>query len=348
MDEKNPIWLRRKKQHIVDEMNGIVSDAEKDERPLAEEEIASLNQMRAEVISLHEQIDLIEAIPATDQEIHETIKRADSAPAGGVTHGHKADGALNLGEFAMGCRDISRGSNTDLRNRVYAAATTYGSEGVGVDGGYLVPVDERTTIKQTVEAESHILPLVDQVSTTSDTFSAPTDDTTPWGSSGQILAYWDSEGASYTASKPNFGKRNVSIDKLTCLVPVTDELMMDAPTITSYLRRKVTEIMAYKINRAICAGTGVGEPLGILNSSALISTTKTGSQDADSFVGMNAVNAWQRLYDGDRGANVRWLANPNTMAEIMTAQITGQDVTAQPCRGRSADPNRWVGAQLGQ
>lgn len=328
-DNDNPIWLRKRRASIAAEMNGIAKTAEKEDRGLTEAEIASLNKMRAEVVSLGEQADLIEAIPPTDNQIHDQLTKAKAQPnvAGAVQHGIKKDGVLSFGEFAMGTRDAGRSTDSDLRKRVHAAATTYGSEGVGVDGGYLVPVDERSNLVKMVEGESGILPLLDNIPTQSDTFKVPVDETTPWGSSGQVLAYWESEAASYTASQMKFKQRGVSIDKLTALVPVTDELMADASSIVAYLRGKVAEVMAYKINRVVLAGLGVGEPFGIFNSGSLISTTKTASQDADSFVGMNAVNALSRLYDGDRNKNLRWLANQNCEAEILTCNVPGQDIT---------------------
>ena len=48
--------------------------------------------------------------------------------------------------------------------------------------------------------------------------------------------------------------------------------------------RKAGEKIAFKINDAIINGTGVGQPLGIFNATALVSQAKEGSQAADTVV----------------------------------------------------------------
>jgi hypothetical protein len=63
-------------------------------------------------------------------------------------------------------------------------------------------------------------------------------------------------------------RRRMRLNKLTALVPVTDELLEDAPWLDSYLRPRRPQKMQSKLNTAIIRGTGVGQPLGILNSAA--------------------------------------------------------------------------------
>ena len=41
------------------------------------------------------------------------------------------------------------------------------------------------------------------------------------------------------------------LDKLTALIPVSEELMEDAPAMDGYLRRKVVDVFTFKVNRAI-------------------------------------------------------------------------------------------------
>ena len=50
--------------------------------------------------------------------------------------------------------------------------------------------------------------------------------TTPWGSGG-IQAFWTGEAEAITQSKPVLEDVTLRLKKLSCLVPVTEELMED-------------------------------------------------------------------------------------------------------------------------
>ncbi len=55
----------------------------------------------------------------------------------------------------------------------------------------------------------------------------PKDESTPWGQSG-IKAYWQSEAGKDRDSKPVLDLATLRLNKLTALVPVTEELLEDS------------------------------------------------------------------------------------------------------------------------
>jgi HK97 family phage major capsid protein len=59
-----------------------------------------------------------------------------------------------------------------------------------------------------------------------------------------VLAFWAAEGAAATQSKPSLKNVTVRAEKLIALVPVTDELLSDAPALESYLRKKAPQKIA--------------------------------------------------------------------------------------------------------
>lgn len=246
-------------------------------------------------------------------------------------------GFHDFGEFANA---VARANNrvdgtVDPRLRsIQNAPTTYGNESTGADGGFLVPPDFRTAIMEKVEAESGLYGRADNMTSSSNSITFPKDDTTPWQTTGGIQVYWEGEGNQLSQSKPEFGEETIKLNKLTALVPVTEELLDDASSLNGYLSRKVPEKMDFAINLAMIQGTGAGKPLGILNSDCLISvakdTTTSPVQAADTLRYRNIVNMWHRMYAPCRSNSV-WLMNQDVEEQLQFMEFpTNTGATAVP------------------
>jgi HK97 family phage major capsid protein len=194
-------------------------------------------------------------------------------------------GFRSQGEYLKAVIQASqRGATPDPRLIANAAPGSYGSEGVGQDGGFAVPPDFRTNIMTKVMGEDSLLSLTDQQTSSSNAISFPADETTPWQATGGIQAYWEVEGGQKTPSKPSLVDKLVKLNKCIALVPLTDELLEDAPAMSSYVNRKAPEKINFKVNDAILNGTGIGMPLGILQSPGTVVVAAEGSQTADTVV----------------------------------------------------------------
>jgi HK97 family phage major capsid protein len=173
-----------------------------------------------------------------------------------------------------------------------------------------------------VLGEDSLIGRTDQLTSGSNTFTIPTDETTPWQSSGGIQAFWENEGVAITQSKPNLETVSIRLNKLTALVPVTSELLEDASGLDSYLRKKAPEKMDYKITDAIIDGTGGGQPLGILQSASLVSVAKETSQVADTIVFANINKMWSRMAARWR-QNAVWLINQDVEPQLNALNTGG-------------------------
>lgn len=217
-------------------------------------------------------------------------------------------GWRSMGEFASAVYKAGKSGSSPDPLLIQNAATTFGNEGSGTDGGFAVPPDFRATIMQTIMGEDSLIGRTDQLTSSSNTLTVPVDETTPWQTTGGLQAYWDGEGVAATQSKPTLQQINVRLHKLTALVPMTDELLDDAPAMGAYLARKLPEKIGFKINRAIVAGTGAGQPLGILNAPCLVTVSKETGQAAATVLWENIKAMWTRQYSPSR-ANAVWLIN---------------------------------------
>ena len=262
------------------------------------------------------------AAAAAPTSVARTAQR-NSLPAQPRMEDKGKHGFLSAGDFLMAVvRSSAKGGVPDPRLTRNAAPGSYGSEGSGGDGGFAVPPDFRTAIMEKVMGVDALLPMTDNQTTSSNGMSFPVDETTPWQSTGGIQAYWDGEGQLKIPSKPSLGSKTIKMNKVIALVPLTDELLEDAPAMSSYVNRKAPEKINYKVNEAIIRGTGVGMPLGILNSPGTVVVPAESGQAAGTVVFQNIMKLWSSL-DPVARMNAKWFMNPDDEAQIMSMQFPG-------------------------
>lgn len=236
-------------------------------------------------------------------------------------------GFVSFGEFARSVRQAARPGNLQNADpRLFRnAPTTVSTESVGPDGGFAVPPDFRTAIWTKIMAESSLLSMTDQYQTSSNQISIPKDETTPWQTTGGVQCYWEGENKQLTQSKLALEATTVRANKLTALVPVTEELAEDAPALDNFLRSKVGAKMDFAINKAIISGNGVGQPLGILSAACLKTITKEGSQVATTLVAENVMKIWSGCYAEAR-RNAVWLCNQDIEPQLDQMKLLVKNV----------------------
>lgn len=206
---------------------------------------------------------------------------------------------------------------------IKASLTTFVNEGIGEEGGYAVPPDIDATIRNKVMGGNTLAGMCNQIPTGRNSVIATKDETTPWQSTGGVQAYWESEAGTKTQSKLKLKHDVVRLNKLIVLVPITDEAAEDAPGLINHINVKAPEKMSFKLDLAILQGTGAGQPLGILNSPAIISVAKVGSQVADTIVGLNIGTMVTRHYEGMSPRTI-WIVNPDTRLQLETLMKVGK------------------------
>jgi predicted phage gp36 major capsid-like protein len=337
-DAADPVEdLQARMLDLQEQATSIQARADAESRDLTEDEQKELDGIFAKFDELDAQLQYRNNIEQRHAKLTETLGRRvkpdssddddDSFAAraavdqrGGVRISLSEDNATrgrwgfrSFGEFASAVRQGARG-NVDPR-LVANAPTTYSTEGVGADGGFAVPPDFREAIMEK--------------------------------SSGGIQAYWEGEGKQIAQSKLNLESSTLRLNKLTALVPVTEELLEDAPTLDSYLRRKVPEKFDFAVNLAIVQGNGVGRPIGILSAPATVSVAKETSQVADTVLTENILKMYSRMYGACRATAI-WLINQDIepqlnimMLRVLNAagnEYVGGGPVYTPPGGLSASP----------
>jgi HK97 family phage major capsid protein len=348
---------RQRQMELMDSSTSILARAEAESRDLTSQERNEVEGLTNEFDELEAQIALRERVsaqnavlsapraratepdPVDGDVIHPEGNRPQNAssrqpqarvPAAPRATAGGTAGFRHLGDFANSVRMASMRSGGELDPRLRnAAVSTYGNEGAGADGGFAVPPDFRTDILAPVFNEDSLLAMTDRLQSSSNTLTLPTDTTTPWQTSGGIQSYWTAEGASKTQSKPALGETTLKLHTLATLVPVTEELLEDSPAMGAYLNRKAPEKMDFKVSDAVVRGTGVGQPLGFLNSPALVTVAAEGGQSADTINVTNLAKMWGRLPIQSRRTAV-WLMHPDVEAQLPLMSLANQPVYLPP------------------
>ncbi len=225
-----------------------------------------------------------------------------------------------------------------------AAAGTEGTTGVGADGGFLIPPQWQSRVRQHMDDVEALLPRTDNITLSGpgNSMTFPADETTAWGTDG-VRAYWTAEATAATLSKPALKERTMRAHKLLALVPVTDELMSDAASLESWLVPRIGRSIRWKTNDALINGTGAGQPRGILNAAALVSVAKEGSQAADTIQVENVAKMFARMPTSSLGRAV-WHINPDVWPQIITMTLSNQAIFMGP----SGAPESPAGTLLGR
>jgi HK97 family phage major capsid protein len=325
-------------QKLGEDADAIRNKAVEEDRDLTDDETD-------QILALDEQQDVlgkrIQALtpkraPGQGRRTTAEVGNSNAEGAGGTRRAIPATardsarfGFSNLGEFALAVRKKKFGDfENESVKKLVAAATTYGNEGTGGDGGDLVPPEFSREIWQKVLAEENLMNRCTQLVTGGNSIVLPKDETTPWGTTG-LQVYWDGEANTMTQRKAVFETSQFRLVKLTALAPATNEMLEDAISFESWIRAKVPGLMAQAINTGIVSGNGVGKPYGILQavlSGSGISVAKETSQPSGTVWFANINKMWSRMYAPWR-ANAVWLINQDVEPQLEGMAFVGGGIT---------------------
>jgi HK97 family phage major capsid protein len=313
-----------------EEAQSIQAQADADQRDLSPEEEsrvqacqAQFKRSRGEIERRRELQNQAAAINAPQPRVVHSMTPVPTPGAISTTAPHAqrfeyvegaktAWGWRSFGEYVRGV--INAGTGRGLDPRFQAAATTYGSEGTSADGGYALPPDFRDTINKKVQGEQNLMSLCEQYVTSSNKITVPLDTTTPWQTSGGVLVNWTDEGTAITNSKPSLAQIDIQAYKLAALVPLTDELIEDVPAINSWLPGKIGDKLVSALNLACIAGTGTGQPTGIVGSAGEVVVTPTSSVGKVTWAGVTAL--YSRMLPQLIPQAV-WLIHPSVLPSLL-------------------------------
>jgi len=234
-------------------------------------------------------------------------------------------GFVNMADFAQSVykADAKRIMDERLHKWSNFAKQEGLNEGVGSEGGYLVPTEFRNTLLKNSLDASIVRPRATVIPMNTNAVGIPIVDESSRASSvyGGIIIYRPDEGGQKTKSKPKFGKIQLTLHKLVGLCYVTDELLEDSPvSVQPLLTTLFSEAIAYQEDDDFINGTGAGMSLGVMNAPCLVSQIIESGQPADTIRTENIVKMWSRMNPRSQ-SNAIWLAHNDTFPQLATLTL---------------------------
>lgn len=335
MNMKKILEMKAKREDARLKAMAVLNKAEAEDRFLSEDEQKDIDKYEEEIRAWDESIGRAEKLLAIEPEDRSTEK-PEVKPTPAKDNEKRF---ASFGEQLMAAyRAATPGGKVDERLTTRAASGL--NESTPSDGGFLVQQDFVTELlKRTYETgilASKVKKIPISTNANGMKINAIDEDSRANGSRwGGVQTYWEGEADEITASKPKFRQMELSLKKLTGLCYATDELLQDAAALEAVIRQAFAEEFGFKIDDAILSGSGEGEPLGILNSGAIVTMAKEASQ-TDIITVENLIKMWNRLWSRSR-ANAVWYINQELEPYLYTLKIGDKPVYI-PAGGLSEKP----------
>lgn len=303
--------LRAQKKQLADQAETLVKDGKLDD----------LDNITQQMNDLNGNIEKLER--AMD------AARANAAPVDGaydgVLHDEEKGKAKNgkdkdlkvfssLGEQLKAIYAFRKNGVKDERLQQVNNAVLGSNEGTGADGGFALQTDFAGQILESAVEQSPLLNRLDRYtcSSAANAMRWLSADETDVSKSvfGGVQMYWASEGATVAASKPQFRELKMDLEKMMGFAYCTDEMLTDAAFMTGFFGTAFTLAADRLLTESVISGDGVGKPLGLLNSKAIIAVDKESGQAAGTFLGANAIKMQARAMPLNRDRLV-WLMHPD-------------------------------------
>lgn len=188
------------------------------------------------------------------------------------------------------------------------------SEGDDTAGGFLVPEEFQAEVVRYATESAVIRPRARVFSMARDILSLPKLEQAGEGNFGGVDLYWTEEAALKVATEPVFGKITLQVKKLIGLVPTSDELLADSSVnLANYLVSLFGEAIGYEEDYRFINGTGVGQPLGIINTTGinLVARNTSARILVDDIVDMYT------NHPAHADANATWLVTKAGMGQLL-------------------------------
>jgi HK97 family phage major capsid protein len=248
-----------------------------------------------------------------------------------------------MGEFLQAVAKASSPGGIMDNRLIYQNSASGLNESVSSEGGFMLENDFIQEMFDVMMSESQVANRIRMIPIGANTNRLRTlgiDETSRANGSrwGGVQAYWIAEAETVTKSKPKFREIDMALQKLLALCYVTDDLLQDATALEAIVKQAYADEMSFKIDDAIINGSGVGMPLGVLNSDALVTVAKEKDQAAGTIKYENILKMWSSVPARLR-ANAVWYINQEIEPQLYTMALnigTGGAPVFLPSGGASS------------
>ena len=267
----------------------------------------------------------------------------DKSVQGRGLYNRAAEGAKLDGLYASSgelFRSIVRRNDLSPEDSAKLASLKNFSSDIPSDGGYLIPETLRSEMLSVALENSVVRPRARVIPMETLRVPIPAIDSTTNVNSvyGGIVGYWTEESGQLTESQARFGRVVLEARKLTGFAKVPSELMQDSlVSFDAFIGQMFPEALAFFEDTAFLTGSGVGQPLGVLNGAAAVTVTRNTASHVkfEDVIGMYSRMLPQSL------SRAVWVISPAVLPDLLSMRIVQQNVAGTENVG-AASPGLWL------
>ena len=307
--------LRAQKSRLLTQAEGLV----------AEDKFQEADQITAQMETINQQIAGLEKLAQASRESAGPVYDGalHTRPARDEGEGEERPFAT-VGEQLRAIYNFRKNHVEDKRLHQVNNAVLGTNGGSGADGGFALQTDFAGAIMESAVERSPLLNRLDRytcsASANSMRWIAADETDVSKAVFGGVQMYWAAEGAAVNASSPKFREMKMDLEKMMGFLYCTDEMLEDAAFLSSFAANSFTLAGDRLLTEGVICGDGVGKPLGLLHSKALVTVAKEDSQAAGTFLGANAIKMQARSMPRNRERLV-WLMHPDVEEQLPTLSI---------------------------
>lgn len=269
--------LRKKHAEALASMQAIMDKVATEARGLTDDEKAAFDKLETEANSLADSITRASRFSDAQAQANAVIPAASRSAA--LNHA-PADPAKrefeSFGEFAHAVAFNPGDQRLNWQNGLPNAEQRMDS---GSAGGFMVPKQFINTLRQADTQGSIIRPRATVIPADSSTPDAEVtmpalNQSASTNSRGGVSVSWSGEGATGQETDLKFRDITLKPHEMTAIVPVTDKLLRNWAGCSALIEAKLREGVIAKEEQAFLLGDGVGKPLGVLKSGAVIKISR--------------------------------------------------------------------------
>ncbi len=305
--------LRRKRALLVEEAQVYLDKVEKEGRAWGDEDERKFKELTGKIEGItkdeERHMKLEGVMDVRDMVPH----KPDPGDGGGATP--KKSEFRSFGEFLYTIR-------YKPEDKRLAELRTGLVEGTDTAGGFTVPTEFlKTIMMQSLETAVIRGNGATAFPMSSDTQDIPKINDTSHASSlyGGMIAYWKGEQAELAETDPTFGNVKMIAKTLTGYTYASNQLLADNGVgLAALLPRMFGGTIGWFEDSAFISGNGVGKPLGIRNSGALLSVNRSA---ASTVAIADLASIMGRVLPQSLGRGI-WIANQGVLKQLVALGST--------------------------
>ena len=196
------------------------------------------------------------------------------------------------------------------------------NETVPSDGGFLIPMENTSKIFTVAVEDSLVMTRCFIQPMKSNEINIPGVEIGDHSVNlfGGFTASYTDEAGEINEKSPKIRNMKLVAHKLTGIVRYSNELIADAQGGQKQIENLCGKGLGWHSDRAFLKGTGAGEPLGILNSGALITVAAENGQNPDTILYENLANMLAAMYAGSFSNSV-WVCHQSTIPQLLQLSL---------------------------